>query len=361
VKRNVVRRCIITVATAAACVLPTALAAAPVAAAENTAPHSGLAVRVFASGTSTMTQPDDITRLDGNVYVAWQNGIGPSGQPSATGATASTVVEYRPSGHRLATWKVQGHADGLTADPARKQVIVTVNEDGNSSLFTIDPAAPAADQVRHYQYNLTPLPHGGGTDAISIYQGFILISASAPTVSNGPAVYRATLEPNGVAVLQPVFFDNSTATVANINSPSYRKRIALALTDPDSNEVVPAGSPRFADDFMLDSQGDEEQIYVDGADGPTPHLDVLELSQAVDDTAWVTNPSGILLVTDGVDNEVFAVSGAFDVGTAYVAVTPGDANKPSNHPNYLGELDLRTGEIQSVVTTIQAKGMLFVP
>jgi hypothetical protein len=51
----------------------------------------------------------------------------------------------------------------------------------------------------------------------------------------------------------------------------------------------------------------------------------------------------------------------FDAGTAYVAVTPGDANKLSNHPNYLGELDLRTAEIKSVVNTIQAKGMIFVP
>ena len=215
--------------------------------------------------------------------------------------------------------------------------------------------------MRHYRYNLDPLPHGGGTDAVSIYRGAILISASAPTVSNGPAVYRATLESTGVAVLQPVFFDDSPATVANVNNSAHGKRVALALTDPDSNEVVPPASPRFAGDFMLDSQGDEEQIYVDGADGPTPRLDVLELSQAVDDTAWISNPSGSLLVTDGVDNQVFAVSGAFAEGTAYVAVTPGDANTPLNHPNYLGQLDLRTGAIKAVVTTIQAKGMIFVP
>jgi hypothetical protein len=334
------------------------MAVAPATAA---AANSSLSVRVFASGTPTMTQPDDITRLDGNVYVAWQNGIGPAGQPSPTGATASTVVEYSPSGHRLETWKVKGHADGLTADPARQQVIVTVNEDGNSSLFTIAPAGGVADQVRHYRYNLDPLPHGGGTDAISIYRGVILISASAPTVPNGPAVYRATLESTGVAVLQPLFFDDSPATVANVESPAYGKRVALALTDPDSNEVVPATSPGFAGDFMLDSQGDEEQIYVGGADGPTPHLDVIDLSQAIDDTAWITNPSGTLLVTDGVDNEVFAVSGAFAKGTAYVAVTPGDANKPLDHPNYLGQLDLRTGAIKATVTTIQAKGMIFVP
>jgi hypothetical protein len=349
----------ITAGAIAAVGLPTALAGAPAAAA-TTATHARLSVRVFANGSSTMTQPDDITWLDGTVYTVWQNGVGPSGQPSSTGATASAVVGFSASGNRVATWRVKGHADGLTADSASHRLIVTVNEDGNSSLFTISPLAPAPDQVRHYQFNLNPLPHGGGTDAVAVYRGAILISASAPTIANGPAVYRAQLEANGVAVLQPVFFDNSTATVANAGS-SAGTQVALALTDPDSNEIVPASSPRFAGDFVLDSQGDEQQIYVDGAAGATPKLSVLDLSQSVDDTAWATDSEGTLLVTDSVDNEIFAVWGAFDPGTAYVAVTPADANNPIDRPNYLGRLDLRTGEVSQVVTTVQAKGLLFIP
>jgi hypothetical protein len=354
------RRLIIAGATAAIG-LPAALAGPPVSAATaTTARHAHLSVRVFADGSATMTGPDDITWLDGTVYVVWQNGIGPSGQPSPTGATASDVVGYNASGHRIAAWKVKGHADGVTADAATHQLLVTVNEDGNSSLFLISPEAPAGAQIHHYAFNLNPLPHGGGTDAVSVYHGVILISASAPTTSNGPAAYRAELV-GSVAVLRPVFFDNSTAIVANLNSPSYGKRVALALTDPDSNEIVPAVSPRFGGDFVLDSQGDEQQIYVDGATGPAPHLSVLDLSQSVDDTAWVTDSKGTLLVTDSVDNEIFAVWGAFDTGTAYVAVTPGDANKPIDRPNYLGQLDLRTGHVTPAVTTIQAKGLLFVP
>jgi len=359
VSENAHRRWIIA-AAAVAIGVPSILSVVPVAAATTPAANAKLSVRVFASGTAAMTQPDDITWLDGTVYAVWQNDIGPSGQPSPTGATASDVVGYNASGHRVAAWKVTGHADGIAADSATHQLIVTVNEDGNSSLFVISPEAPAARQVHHYEYNLNPLPHGGGTDAISVYRGVILISASAPTVANGPAVYRAELE-GSIAVLQPVFFDNSTATVANVNSPSYNHHVALALTDPDSNEIVAASSPRFAGDFVLDSQGDEEQIYVAGADGATPRLSVLDLSQAVDDTAWVTNPKGTLFVTDGVDSEIFEVSGSFVTGAAYVAVTPGDANVPVDKPNCLGELDLRTGRIVPAVTTIQAKGLLFVP
>ncbi len=341
--------------------VPSALSAAPAAAATGSAPAPHLSVRVFASGSATMFQPDDITWLDGTVYAVWQNGVGPTGLPSPTGATTSTVTGYSTSGHRMATWKVAGHADGLAADAAGHRLIVTVNEDGNSSLFAISPEAPAGDQVRHYEYNLNPLAHGGGTDAVSIYRGVILISASNPAVANGPAVYRARLEARGVAVLQPVFYDNSIATFANGNSPSWGQRVALALTDPDSNEVVPAMSRRFAGDFMLDSQGDQQQIYVDGATGSTPRLSVLNLSQSVDDTAWATTVGGTLLVTDGVDNEIFAVTGGFDLGTAYVAVTPRNANHPSPRPNYLGQLDLRTGHVMAVVTTVQAKGLLFIP
>jgi hypothetical protein len=92
------RRWIIAGATAAIGV-PAALNGAPAAAA-TTAGHAHLSVRVFANGSATMTGPDDITWLDGTVYVVWQNGIGPSGQPSPTGATASDVVGYNASGHR---------------------------------------------------------------------------------------------------------------------------------------------------------------------------------------------------------------------------------------------------------------------
>ena len=46
------------------------------------------------------------------------------------------------------------------------------------------------------------------------------------------------------------------------NGPHLGKTVKLALTDPDSNEVVPWAAPRFGGAFMLTSQGDKEQIYV---------------------------------------------------------------------------------------------------
>ena len=154
-----------------------------------------------------------------------------------------------------------GHADGVTADPLTGKVIVTVNEDANSSLFTI---SAASGHLTHYAYN-KPLPHKGGTDAISIYHGQILISASAPgttgTAPTGaPAVYVVSLNPwTKIATVRALFNDNSTAKA--VNGPHAGTNVTLALTDPDSNEVVPHVSPKFGGDFMLDSQGDRELIF----------------------------------------------------------------------------------------------------
>jgi hypothetical protein len=318
-----------------------------------------VSVKVFAAGSATQSQPDDIARLGSHIYVAWQNNVGPDGSPSPTGVTNSTLVEYQRNGSIVQQWSLPGHIDGLAGDPAMGAVIVTTNEDANSSLLTVDPDAPTAAQVHQYQYVPNPLPHGGGTDAISIYRGSLLISASNPTGTDVPAVYRVTLT-GSTAQTTPVFFDNSMATVANVNAPDRGQPVTLALTDPDSNEVVPGTSPRFQHDFVLDSQGDEQQIYVKRALGAQPKLSLLRLSQSIDDTAWVTDRDGTLYVSDSPDNKVFAVRGDFRPGTALVAVTPGNANTPVNAPNYLGRLDLWTGQITPVLMSVQAKGLLFV-
>ncbi len=120
-----------------------------------------------------------------------------------------------------------------------------MNEDANSSVYTIDAST---GQVRHYHYSL-PLPHQGGTDAISIYHGQVLVSASAPGTTGTaapqpgyPAVYQVTFHPaTRVAHIRPVFYDEAKATVANLKGRGSVVR--LGLTDPDSNEIVPLVRP----------------------------------------------------------------------------------------------------------------------
>ncbi len=319
-----------------------------------------------------LTQPDDITIYGGNLFTGFQNGVGPQGQASTDGNRDSTIVEFAPNGTVIHQWDVQGKCDGLTADPYNGQVIATVNEDANSSLYSVDPWS---GQVTHYRYS-KPLPHHGGTDAISFYNGLMLISASAPGTTGAaapnpayPAVYSVVLDQaNDVAYFGALFYDESSATAAN--GPHAGQTVKLALTDPDSNEVVPWSAPRFAGDFMLTSQGDKEQIYVHGADTWYQHLSVLALSQSVDDTAWATAWHGAFYAADHDGDRVDVVSGTFGPGTVFVAVTPCDAgNAPATCPapgfpaNYLGQLNIYTGQITPVKlhgASLHPQGMIFV-
>jgi hypothetical protein len=324
-----------------------------------------------------LTQPDDITILGGHLFAGFQNGVGAQGEPSADGNTDSTIVEFTLGGTPVRQWDVRGKCDGLGADPAHNQVIATVNEDHNSSLYAIGPDAQPAAQVQHYTYN-EPLPHNGGTDAISAYRGRLLISASAPGTTGPaapnpayPAVYAVTLDRGShVAAVDPLFSDEASATVANTGTAQSGKTVKLGLTDPDSNTVVPPESPRFAGDFELTSQGDLQQIYVQDAGGPQQHLSVLNLPQSVDDTAWVTHTAGRLYATDNGGNTIDTVTGVFSPGTAFTAVTPCNANSapstcpaPPTYPaNYLGTINLSTGKISSVPLNgpaLHPQGLLF--
>jgi hypothetical protein len=264
-------------------------------------------------------------------------------------------------------WDVTGKIDGMGADSATGQVIATVNEDSKSSLYTV-----SGGTVTHYTYTPSPLPHLGGTDAVAAYNGKILISASAPGTggkapASAPAVFVVTLNAGAkTAAAAPYYADNATAT--GVNAPNAGKKVTLALTDPDSNLVVPTSSPAFAGDFMLNSQGDEELIF---SDTSGKNLKVLKTSNSVDDSAWATSASGTLYATDSTANTVDALTGTFTPGTAYTAVTPCNANgAPTTCPaagfaaNSLGTINLQTGAIGTVALSggfVQPKGLIFLP
>jgi hypothetical protein len=330
--------------------------------------------------TEPLTKPDDITVLGHHLFVAFQNGVGPQGEPSSSDAnTDSTVVEFTPRGQVVRQWDLHGKCDGITADAQHGLLIASVNEDLNSSIYTIRPGATKGARIRHYHYNASPLPHKGGTDAISVYHGLVLISASAPGTVTGspsapqptyPAVYRVTFRPaKHLAVVKALFYDEAAAKVANVGSGAG-KVVNLALTDPDSNEVVPASSPRFAGDFMESSQGDDEQIFVQPHGKLGSHLAVLTLSNSIDDTAWARSPHGKLYVTNTGGGTIDVITGPFRAGTELAAVTPCNANSapatcpaPGFPPNYLGQVNPWTGQITQVAVSgaiLAPQGMVFV-
>jgi hypothetical protein len=329
--------------------------------------HSYQADGKGAARTQSLSQPDDIVTLGGNLYVGFQNGVGSQGEAAISGNLDSTLAEFTPAGSLVKQWDVTGKIDGMGADSATGQVIAAVNEDAHSSLYTV-----SGGTVTHYAYAPSSLPHMGGTDAIAVYAGKILISASAPgntgkAPASAPAVFAVTLNAGAkTAAVAPFFADNATAT--GVNAPNAGKKVTLALTDPDSNGVVPSGSPEFAGDFMLNSQGDQELIF---SGASSRNVQVLKLSNPVDDTAWATSASGTLYATDSTSDTVDAITGPFTPGTAYTAVTPCNANSaPSNCPapgypaNSLGTINLKTGAIGTIAALnglVMPKGMIFVP
>lgn len=311
-----------------------------------------------------LSKPDDLTTLGGHIFAAFQNGVDSQGEKAPSGNGDSTVVEFSESGKVSNQWDVTGKVDGLGTDTATSQVIATVNEDGNSSLYAISPSASAPT---HYAYS-EKLPHDGGTDSVVSYGGKLLISASAPGTTgqqpaNAPAVYAVTLDSGSkTAKVAPYFADNASATRLN---GSGGKKTTLALTDPDSSAVVPSGAAANAGDFELTSQADKQMIFTSGSGSK---LSVLSLDKTIDDTAWVTSAGGTLFATDPDANTVDKVTGLKP--GAYSAETPCDAaNAPTACPgpgfpnNSLVQLDMKTGAVSAVPGTgaLDAKGLVFVP
>ena len=320
--------------------------------------------------TRPVVGPDDMTYLGGHIFVGFQNGVGSMGEASPLGKD-STIVEFDLQGHKIAQWDVVGKNDGLGANPVTNRVIATVNEDGNSSAYLIDPTAGSTPV--HYRY-AGKLPHGGGTDAVAVHNGTVLITASAPDskVKAAPAVYRVTFDAaKRVATFHPVFTVVAKATVANTHQPQSGKARALALTDPDSSASVPAFATRFGGDYMLDSQGDDQQIFAHDVGASGQSLSVLKLSASVDDAAWAADSSGALYVTDAVGDAIHKITGPFVKGSELASVTPcNDNNAPATCPgpgypqNYLGQINPQTGAITQIPLQGAAtapKGMLFVP
>jgi hypothetical protein len=325
--------------------------------------HTFTDVNTGKMASETLSKPDDITMLGFDIFVGFQNGVGPQGQASTSGNADSTIVEMTTTGKEVAQWDITGKADGVTADPDSGQVIATVNEDANSSLYTITPGAHGG--VQHYTYN-KPLLHNGGTDAISVLNGQLIISASAPGTTGTvpapsktfPAAYWVSLHPStSVASVRAVFFDEASARVANVNAPNAGQRVHLALTDPDSSEIVPWGMPRFGGQYMLDSQGDLQQIFLGNPDGTNHELSVLNLTQSVDDTAF-PGGAGVLYATDSTDDTVAVITGSFPSPVAVATPCGANSAPPTcTTPNYLSSINPWTGQ----VTQVSVGGATFTP
>jgi hypothetical protein len=351
--RNYCRRAVTVAAGTAVVTVPLACSSTSAPTSSNSTPPvapGSFNVRTFAAGPNE-SQPDGIAMLGNKVYVAFRNGVAANGQPGSSGAKDGIVQEYTMAGALTASWPLPGHIDGLTADPDAHRLIATVNGAGEPALYTVTPGANPP--TTHYTYSQQPFPHGGGTGAVALYRGHLLVSGAAPTTKDGPAVYRVTLR-GTTADVSPVFSDNADALVAN-DGQQQDQHTTLDLTDPGPTGVVPKASPRFGGDFVVADGRGRELVYFDESAQPSERLHVLDLSDPVADTVWAQQPNDTLWVTDADHNSIAAITGSFRPGEAITAVMP-HGKSP-----YLGELNLSTGRIeqlQGLSGVVPAGGLL---
>ncbi len=297
-------------------------------------PHgTGYTVTVFARGTSTLTNPDAVVSTGGWTYVAYQN------KTSATGGGGdSTIVKYGSDGTIHHTWNLAGRIDGMRFNPYDGLMWATVNEDGNSSLYTIDLVSFG---VHHYTFSAAT--HGGGYDDLAFSNGKAFIAASNPTLNSAgvnthPAVVAVTLK-GRVAEVLPDLMGNALA-----RDVTTGKSVLLNLTDPDSMTVAPNG------DVVLVSQADQEivRLHNPGVEGQT--VTRLLSTAQLDDTQFALESDGLLYVVDQTANVTYVVRGAIKPGAIYT-----EAN------TFVGIVNPVTGAIQDVLTGFQKpSGLLFV-
>jgi hypothetical protein len=167
--------------------------------------------------------------------------------------------------------------------------------------------------------------------------------------------------PTFIAELTPVFYCDSTALDATTGM-----NITMALTDPDTNYLMPASSPRYAGDLATISQADGRLVFASHL-GDDPQLVQLNLTDNVsgnlppiDGLAVATTNGGTLYASDpGADGGLGSLL-AFDTagwpaGTVFVT-EPNDNGNP-----LIGTLNLTTGIITPFTNHLyDPKGLIYV-
>ncbi len=342
------------------------LGTAGIASAHPTAPPA-FKLKVFAGAPNKATfGPDDIAWLSGHVFVGWQNGVGTTGQPDPkTHNGNSLVVEYGRTGKVIGKWSVKGKVDGIGGDSNINRVIATVNEDGNSGLYTIKPGSSSAT---HYKYSPSPdgagksaVMTGGGTDSVTVLGSKILIAASNPTHKGRTATFLVKLRKGGTAKLYPTFSDSAGATDGITGNP-----VKLHVTDPDSNGVVPGDAGLYGGDYVLDGQADQELIFAGNIGVGHASLTRLQLTwdptgarAGVDDIRWAKTANETLYVVDNGADKIYSVKGPFQPGDAVAAM---DTIGSSSFGHDVAELNPGDGTLDPFITGLNtAKGLLFAP
>jgi hypothetical protein len=302
----------------------------------------GFQVCLFAGATTANNHPDDIQVIGDKVWIGWQNSSAKDGSTTKP----STITEYTTSGKLLKSWSVIGHADGLHMDPATGTMWVTANEDAKPRLYLINPSSSSYTTV-----TVPATPQGGGLDDLRFVNGSAYISASNPTLNSAglnkaPALLKVTVS-GTTATLTPAFMANAKVTTLNPPVTSVK----LNLTDPDSQQIDPQG------DLVLNSQGDQELIFIHGLGTSSVTAKVLSVGAQVDDVVWPTTSKGCLLVADNASGVYTVCSSIWVSGSPVV-----DAANDGTTISFVGTLSLSSGQITPFLVGMNnPHGMAFIP
>lgn len=299
-------------------------------------------VSVFAKSVpGKYTAPDSIAVLHDHVFIGYGNNNAPDGSDGKS----SNIVEYTFSGEVVHVYTVKGHNDGLKVNPHTHELWAMQNEDANPNLVIINPET-GSETV----YTFGPTPHGGGYDDIVFRGDDVYFSASNPAnnPNTDPAIVKATFSGSMIDV-SPLLEANATATDVVTG-----QMVTLNLQDPDSMTLDPEKN------ILLDSQADSELLLVRHPGTPSQSVLQIPLSSPLgtpqaDDTLFVPNGDGFILVSDTPADTVYAIRKAeFAPGAAYTAAVAGSAG-------FVGRLDLELGRLTPIVTGMQSPhGMGFV-
>lgn len=182
-------------------------------------------------------------------------------------------------------------------------------------------------------------------------QGKIYLSASNPAnnPNSGPAIVEAKLENRTIAVT-PILAGNASATDVVTGT-----QVVLNLQDPDSMTLDPSG------DLFLTSQADGELIVVRKPGLKSQSVLQIPLTSPygtpmVDDTLFVPNSDGYILIADKTANTVYTLrKTAYVPGAAYSAA---QATVNGNTVGFLAKLEPEFGLLTPVVTGLRNPGGL---
>lgn len=262
----------------------------------------GYSLSVFAGPLAGNSAPDSIAVVGQDVFV----GYGNTGAPDGSGGAMSTIAEYANNGALVRTIAITGHNDGLRYDAANNKLWSLQNEDGNANVVFINPTTGATSSPLTFAAN----PHGGGYDDVAFGANGTYISASNPSNSpnTAPAIVSATVGTSQIGV-NGALAGNATATVMNPGGGTT----TLNLQDPDSLIFAPDGR------LVLDSQADQQLVFVSNVGTAAQSVSVLNLPTTVDDTVFGSAGRQRLLFTDRGSGLVYALTGVFGAGQAISA------------------------------------------